>query len=422
MPDFAMATFMREMLEVEGLPSGWQSSKKSIPTSVDVDVNVWRARVLGITKIFDVGGDDNNEAKLVLDKLSALNSRLSKQAATKGELYDALKEIAALFSSTGPSLSSFELLRGGVIDGLLEFVDIDGTVSSAERRSMLYEIFAETAPSSSASPMTVLVKRLHESLGRLETFNVESAFNGAADPTRPGAPVLTRTLRVRLSAEPGQDVPKHISNLLLTIQAIAPLSALHDYLRPRVVETTPASGSGISRMFAAYGTGRGGLMSDSGLTGSSSRLEVPGRTQPQASSSTAPPPELGSSAPTDSSLANIPTKSPAPKTNRRRSARLSAQHPDTEIAQPSAAEAPIPAVSTSIPAPASAAAGPSTHLATSLPESAGLVLPMDMDFDEDYSDGDYDEEMFESEMAAAALARHQEKVVNMNVTSGRFWE
>jgi hypothetical protein len=45
---------------------------------------------------------------------------------------------------------------------------------------------------------------------------------------------------------------------------------------------------------------------------------------------------------------------------------------------------------------------------------------MDMDFDEDYSDGDYDEEMFESEMAAAALARHQEKVVNMNVTSGTF--
>jgi hypothetical protein len=46
------------------------------------------------------------------------------------------------------------------------------------------------------------------------------------------------------------------------------------------------------------------------------------------------------------------------------------------------------------------------------------MLPMDMDFDDEYSDEEYGEEMFEDEMAAAAMSRPQEKVVNMNVASG----
>jgi E3 ubiquitin-protein ligase TRIP12 len=420
--DFA---YMRELYEAEGGtgPMGaiWQMATKKPAgvMTIDLDSNIWRARVLGVKKIFDVEGDDKNEAKLVLDKLAALNNTLSKQAATEGELYDALKEIASQFSSAGSSLSSFELLRGGVIDGLLQFVDIDGTVSSDQRRSMLYEIFAETAPSSSASPMTILVKRLHESLGRLETFDVESAFNGVADATRPSASALSRTLRVKMTAEPGQDAPKGLNNLVLSIQAIAPLSALHDYLRPRVADSTYTTGSGISRMLAAMSAGGAGvpggslaIPGSSAAAGSSRTLAIPGRAQAQAqAAAAASAPDLASSAPQGSLLGAL-SKPPPPKNNRRRSARLNPQNPDAE-AGPSTSTAEA-STSASTSAPAEAA-----QLSSSAPAPSNIpMLPMDMDFDDEYSDEEYGEEMFEDEMAAAAMSRPQEKVVNMNVASG----
>jgi len=427
--DFA---YMRDLYEAEGgtgpMSSIWQmSAKKPAGTiTIDLDSNIWRARVLGVKKIFDVEGDDKNEAKLVLDKLADLNNILSKQAAAEGELYDTLKEIASQFSSAGSSLSSFELLRGGVIDGLLQFVDIDGTVSSDQRRSMLYEIFAETASASSASPMTILVKRLHESLGRLETFDVESAFNGVADSTRPSASALSRTLRVKMTAEPGQDAPKGLNNLVLSIQAIAPLSALHDYLRPRVADSTYTTGSGISRMLAAMSAGGAGVpggslaipgsSSGAAAAGSSRTLAIPGRAQAQAqaqATAAASAPDLASSAPQGSLLGAL-SKPPPPKTNRRRSARLNAQDPDTE-AGPSTSIADASA-SASTSAPDMAA-----QLSSSAPAPSNIpMLSMDMDFDDEYSDEEYGEEMFEDEMAAAAMSRPQEKVVNMNVASGTY--
>ena len=424
--DFA---YMRDLYEAEGRtgPMGaiWQMANKKPAgvMTIDLDSNIWRARVLGVKKIFDVEGDDKNEAKLVLDKLAALNNTLSKQAATEGELYDALKEIASQFSSAGSSLSSFELLRGGVIDGLLQFVDIDGTVSSDQRRSMLYEIFAENAPSSSASPMTILVKRLHESLGRLETFDVESAFNGVADATRPSASALSRTLRVKMTAEPGQDAPKGLNNLVLSIQAIAPLSALHDYLRPRVADSTYTTGSGFSRMLAAMSAGGAGvpggslaIPGSSTAAGSSRTLAIPGRAQAQAqAAAAASAPDLASSAPQGSLLGAL-SKPPPPKNNRRRSARLNAQNPEAE-AGPSTSTAEASA-STSA---AASAPDMAAQLSSSAPAPSNIpMLPMDMDFDDEYSDEEYGEEMFEDEMAAAAMSRPQEKVVNMNVASGTY--
>jgi len=417
--------YMRDLYDMEGgagpMSSMWHvGAKKPSGPVVDLDSNIWRARVLGAKKIFDVEGDDKNEAKLVLEALSVLNTQLSRQAATEGELYDALKAIASQFSSAGSSLSSFELLRGGVIDGLLQFVDIDGTVSSNQRRSMLYEIFAETAPSSSASPMTILVKRLHESLGRLETFNVESAFNGVADATRPSASALSRVLRVKMTAEPGQDVPKSLATLVLSIQAIAPLSALHDYLRPRVADSTFSTGSGISRMLAAMGVAGGGGAPGGSLAtpgGSGARtLAIPGQTATQAQAAAPTPasaPDLASSAPQDSLLGAL-GKAPAPKTTRRRSARISAQHPEAEIEAASG-----PSASGEASNSASTSAVATGQLSSSAPAPSNIpMLPIDLDFEDEYSDEEYGEEMFEDEMAAAAMARPQEKVVNMNVASG----
>lgn len=416
-----------------GVPTGPSSSKK--PSMDQNDANILRARVLGAKKLFDVGKDDRNEATAVLDQLSLLVGQLCRPEATETQLYDALRETAGHFTSADTAMSSFELIKGGVIDGLLAFVDVDGHVSSSQRRSMLYEVFSEHTPSSSVSPVTILVKRLHESLGRMEGFEVETAFNGLSDPTRPGASSLGRTMRIKLTAEPGQDMPKHVGNLSVTIQAIAPLQALHDYLRPRVADANYMTGSGLTRLFAAYGD-RGGLIG-SGPGGSSSLLSAlaaqrsasAGVPTGQGSSSTAIP-EMATSAPegsraprmTSASAPNPDTPTAQPKSTRRRSARLSAQHtgPDAEASAPGASGT----QNTSNATPASSGIDPllpSFALSSSAPEPSALpTLPigMDMDFDDDYSDEEYGEEVFEEDMEEE-LARPQEKVVNMNVAAGK---
>lgn len=450
---------MAAYLSAEGLINVSAMRDKKVPTTADAnDAVIVRARMLGYKNIFDVGNRDKNKAHAVLENLGDLVSRLCKLTASEGELYEALRETANHFSAADSALSSFELLKGGVIDGLLDFVDVDGTVSSAQRRSMLYEVFAESAPASSVSPITVLVKRLHESLGRLEGFEVETAFGGQADQSRPGASQLSRTMRIKLSAEAGQDVPRHVGNLSVTIQAIAPLQALHDYLRPRVADGN--YGSGLSRMLAAYGGGGlgggalgalGGASFGGGAGGSGSGGDMggigngrPGGTasllsalaaQRSASAGAltglpgshapAPPaaaPALPSSAPNSNRMPPLSSGVPAapsttqPKPHRRRSARLSAQHTGTDDAGESTGAGP----SINVNPPTAPATALPSMLSSSAPEPSSLIpaLATDMDLDDDYSDEEYGEEVFEEDVQEE-LDRPQEKVVNMNVAAGQ---
>lgn len=394
------------------------SSPRKSSSSIDLgDANILRARCLIAKKIFSADGEEDGSATAVLDEIAVLVRRLCVPEASDGEIRDTLREIAKYFTAPGQALSSFELLKSGLVDGLLEFVDIDGTVNASERRAILFDVLSDTS-FSNPSPLTLLVKRLHEALGKLEDFQVETAFNGAADSSsRSGSSGLSRTIRVRLQAEEGQDIPKHMSAISVTIQAIAPLQALHDYLRPRVADTNYVPGGGLSSMFAAFASG---LPAGSGPSGSrGSRLfdalnSLPPATQGQSSASGA-----GDNSRTRSSAeAAAPGKPPsvpaAPA--RRRSARLSglgvadtAELPSTPAAQISQ---PL-AVAESTPQPGSAQLGISPE-ATIFPS-----MPMDMDFDDDegFSEDDYDAEVFEEDMEEE-LGRPQEKVVNMSVAPG----
>ena len=61
--------------------------------------------------------------------LRRLVERISDSSASEKEVGNALKELATLFTSAHTSVSSFELLQSGVIDGLLQFAT-DKTRSS----------------------------------------------------------------------------------------------------------------------------------------------------------------------------------------------------------------------------------------------------------------------------------------------------
>lgn len=380
----------KPILPTAGLPSalssfliepgpGISTHRRSISQLDPTDAIIIRARLLAAKKLFDVGGDHKDAASMVLNELGALVRRLCVSDASEAELRDSLRDIASQFSNAGPALSSFELLKSGLVDGLLDFVDINGTVSSSERRAMLFDIFSDSTLSSPA-PLTMLVKRLHESLGRLESFEVETAFNGVGDSMRPSSSSLSRTIRIRLQAEEGQDIPRHVSALSITIQAIAPMQALHDYLRPRIADGN--FGSSLSNIFAAYASGMPIPRAGSGAASRIlSALAGPGGDAGGSGEPLGAP--IASSAPDSSSRldmlppAGAEPEDQSPKPQRRRSARLSGQG----VTDPSAAAAVDPSN------------GPT--LSSSAPERSILpAMPMDMDFDDDdYSDEEYDAEV-----------------------------
>ncbi|WWC70865.1 uncharacterized protein I206_104817 [Kwoniella pini CBS 10737] len=401
--------------------SGPSTPKRSSSSYLEPsDANIVRARMLQAKKVFESGGEHHQAASLVLDEIKRMVQKLCRHEANEAELRDILRDIALRFSNVDQALSSFELLKSGLVDGILEFVDIDGEVTSATRRTMLFEIFSDTTLST-PSPLTMLVKRLHESLGRLENFDVEIAFGGGNDAPRPSTSTLSRTMRVRLQAEEGEDIPKQVQTLSVTIQAIASMQALNDYLRPRVADGN--YGSSLSKFFAAYAVG----MSEPGGAGGNptSRFlsALAGAPGPGEGSSSSRAPLLGTSNPAASGSAENKAKSAdvkdttdkaeeekenkgessSSKPQRRRSARLSAQG----TGETSASAVPLGEPST----PAATAA------VTNSEPSILPSMPLDMDFD-DFSDeeDDYDHEVFEDEMEEE-LTRPTESVVNMNVVA-----
>lgn len=129
-------------------------------------------------------------------------------------------------------------------------------------------------PSLGPSPLGILVKKLQESLTRMESFEVTTVSPGlegaffhrlifsqietmfTADSKRNSPSLLARQIRLRLIAEEGSDTPRLGSgnNIVVSIHAIATFQALNDYLRPRL--SGLLSSSRFSSMLAALAAGR----------------------------------------------------------------------------------------------------------------------------------------------------------------------
>ncbi|KAI9510528.1 hypothetical protein F5148DRAFT_1274737 [Russula earlei] len=211
-------------------------------------------------------GKESADADNVFATLRRLVERISNPSASEKEVGNALKELATLFTSAHTSVSSFELLQSGVIDGLLQFsTDKTRNFSIVRRQELLLDSFtarkSKTLPGSQ-TPFAIFVKKLQESLTRMEAFDVVTVTQGMDDSKRSSSPsLLARQLRLRLVAAEGSDIPKNFNNIVVSIHAIATFQALHDYLRPRV-SGLMFSGSRLSGMLAALaGVTSGGLSS-----------------------------------------------------------------------------------------------------------------------------------------------------------------
>lgn len=98
--------------------------KKLTSLSIEPDDAITlRARVI---RFKHLSSNEQAEGDNVFDTLRRLVERISAQNITEQAASDALRELADLFASAHTSVSSFELLQSGVVDGLLQFATDQG--------------------------------------------------------------------------------------------------------------------------------------------------------------------------------------------------------------------------------------------------------------------------------------------------------
>jgi E3 ubiquitin-protein ligase TRIP12 len=158
---------------------------------------------------------------------------------------DLFRRLADYFDADAiESVTSYELLSSNLVDMLLG-VFADTNARAAEARTAFLEAFMgqgtqtkekTTNSASPATPFSAFVHKLQELLSRAEHFEVITVGSSNFDSSRGSAAgLLAKTLKIRLKADDGSTVPEPLKMLTVSIQAIATLKALDDYLRPRIM-------------------------------------------------------------------------------------------------------------------------------------------------------------------------------------------
>lgn len=98
--------------------------KKLSSLSLDPeDAITLRSRVIQFKHIV---AEQHGEGSTSFTELTAIVGKISSPTASEDELAGALWELAQLFSSPHTSVSSFELLQSGLVNGLLQFATDEG--------------------------------------------------------------------------------------------------------------------------------------------------------------------------------------------------------------------------------------------------------------------------------------------------------
>ncbi|KZV79735.1 hypothetical protein EXIGLDRAFT_706482 [Exidia glandulosa HHB12029] len=141
---------------------------------------------------------ENDEADDVLVGLQMLVDQLKERESPEEALRDNVGKVARYFART--SVSGFEFVQSGIVDGLLEFASAEGyRVEPAVRQTMLLDTLTaanldvdanQKAAVAQVSAFATLVKRLQESLTRMESFEVMTVLQGADNARRNSALML----------------------------------------------------------------------------------------------------------------------------------------------------------------------------------------------------------------------------------------
>lgn len=262
-PALANAVTSSTLLSVSGQPTTLVEAE---------DSNIWRARILRDQFAPEAsrassGGAD--EAGRALEEIKSLVKKLQTTCTLNEDVArETLQQTATLFAKADNPISSFELLRSGMINGMYTFAVGDSSkVPRTKRRELLMEalMYHQGHNVGATTAASALVRRLQETLSRLENFDITTAINNSADESRrsPTANVA-RQIRLKLVADNEDgDIPRNCTNLIVSIHAITSFQSLNDYLRPKIATSQAMS----SLAGATSSSADGALGSGSNLSG-----------------------------------------------------------------------------------------------------------------------------------------------------------
>ena len=314
------------------------------------DIITLRAKKFMETHEADQEATLRTKAEGIRDDLKTLTEDIKKTyLESNGQGGLALfRKLANYFESDAlESVTSYELLSSSLVEMLLD-VFADSNPRATEAHAAFLEAFMgqgtqtkeKTANSASpATPFSAFVHKLQELLSRAEHFEVITVGSSTYDSSRGSAAgLLAKTLKIRMKAEDGSGVPEPLKIMTVSIQAIATLKALDDYLRPRIILAEDPRRAFRSRdmlpgnlaAYAAQIASRRGAMA-AAVAGARSPLFPPPMPTP-SDATNRPPPKRGhkksgndaTSPPPPPAEASTAVPAPGPP---RRSARHSGQLP-----------------------------------------------------------------------------------------------
>lgn len=428
---------------VPALSGLFSASKTAVPTAVEAeDANIWRARALRERFAHEAAAATGSDTAIeALDEIKSLVSALDAEAENdKTAARSTVERIAALFTKRDDPVSSFELLRSGLVEGLYSFATKGSDVLPLEeRRALLLDVFM-VDDNSSTSAFTVLVRRLQESLSRLENVEITTAISSGTEETRRSpTSLMGRQLRLRLVAEDSTDIPRSCTNIVVSIHAIATFQNLDEYLRPKLAASAAAAAGGsssaasrLSGVLAAFAAATGGLsgaLPGSSATGTSRALSA---LAAEASTSGNEKSKDDSTSGSAAQESNHDSGKASGSTAPRRSSRLSGKGIDAEDIADTEAEPAHPDEKSGSPSHSPKGKAPDTSAESSdLPEGSDEamarrlvegLLQEGMD-DDQFSEEEYDEEIFEDDLpegptgAGPDVSRAEDKTINVDVAS-----
>jgi E3 ubiquitin-protein ligase TRIP12 len=165
------------------------------------------------------------------------------------------KQLAHFFDGDAlESITSSELLESGIIKVLLSVFSLPvSEISTSNARGDFLQAFMSSSITSkgkiisvnaTSTAFSVLISKLQDLLSRAEHFEVLTVNSSASEPSRGSSTsMLSRQLRLKLSADSESEIPASYRDIVVSIHAIATFKALDDYLRPRISlsERVPSS-------------------------------------------------------------------------------------------------------------------------------------------------------------------------------------
>ncbi|GAB2291950.1 E3 ubiquitin-protein ligase upl3 [Dionaea muscipula] len=222
----------------------------SVPGAVDVGVSDDLLHLRNLSAKLNAATEDQQTKVKGKSKVSGHVNDFAegKEENLVSVMSDMLAEL-----SKGDGVSTFEFIGSGVVDAVLNYFSCGyfskEKISEANlpklRQNALrrYKAFISIALSTSMdgarmSPMSILVQKLQNALSSLERFPVvlshSSRLSSGNGRLSSGLSTLSQPLKLRLCRAPGEKSLRDYSNAIVLIDPLASLSAVEDFLWPRI--------------------------------------------------------------------------------------------------------------------------------------------------------------------------------------------